>query len=238
MVTKHVHQSGNDTIGGRQVLLCLVRFGNCIAVPEDRERSIQQIQGVLFVLHMTRQGSKPVWHPSFPFTRIDTTVPVLFQRCLRLFLLLCRCGHFINSHGFHHAACLRTGVLGRRGFASEVGALLPMMWIWSCVWKEHSLSGRMRTTGGSRCSWQGIGPDQNHDSFDACAKAKVVCCFVVAFQVVEFLSFLAFLCKKVFVHTFTQPRGRTIIFSLEKVFFPTDFLRVLFKCRSNYSYDG
>ena len=51
---------------------------------------------------------------------------MLLQRRLRLLLPLseriCRCGHFIDSYGHHRAACSRTGVLGRRGFALESAA--------------------------------------------------------------------------------------------------------------------
>ena len=35
---------------------------------------------------------------------------------------LCRCGRPLDSYGHHRAACLRAGVLGRRGFAVESAA--------------------------------------------------------------------------------------------------------------------
>ena len=62
--------------------------------------------------------------PSSLLTRIESPLfRVLLQRRHRLPLLLsgriCRCGHSIDSHGHHRAACSRTGVLGRRGFALE-----------------------------------------------------------------------------------------------------------------------
>ena len=31
----------------------------------------------------------------------------------------CRCGHFLDAHGHHRAACARAGVLARRGFSVE-----------------------------------------------------------------------------------------------------------------------
>ena len=62
--------------------------------------------------------------PSSYHTRIDSQ---LF-RVLLLHLPLpppsrfCRCGRPIDALGHHRAACARTGVLGRRGFAVESAA--------------------------------------------------------------------------------------------------------------------
>ena len=60
-------------------------------------------------------------------TRIESPLfRVLLQRRLRLPLPLskrmCGSGHSIDSFGRHRAACSRTGVLGRRGFAVESAA--------------------------------------------------------------------------------------------------------------------
>ena len=65
--------------------------------------------------------------PTSPLTRIESPLfRVLLQRRLRLPLPLskrmCGCGHSIDSFGHHRAACSRTGVLGRRGFAVESAA--------------------------------------------------------------------------------------------------------------------
>ena len=65
--------------------------------------------------------------PTSPLTRTESPLfRVLLQRRLRLRLPLskrmCGCGHSIDSFGHHHAACSRTGVLGRRGFAVERAA--------------------------------------------------------------------------------------------------------------------
>ena len=64
--------------------------------------------------------------PSSPLTRIEAPLfRVLLQGRLRLPLPLSKrmwCGHSIDSFGHHRAACSRTGVLGRRGFAGESAA--------------------------------------------------------------------------------------------------------------------
>ena len=63
-------------------------------------------------------------NPSSLLTRIESLLfRVFLERRLRLSLPLseriCRCGPSIDSYGHHRAACSRTGVLGRRGFALE-----------------------------------------------------------------------------------------------------------------------
>ena len=102
--------------------------------------------------------------PSSPLTGIESPLfrALLLQRRLRLPLPLsermCRCGHFIDSYGHHRAACSRTGVLGRRGFALEsvavricreaggpIAANLFVTWIWGCPGEG--------TTGAWRLSW-------------------------------------------------------------------------------------
>ena len=65
--------------------------------------------------------------PSSYHTRIDSQLfRVLLLRRLRLPLSppsrFCRCGRPFDALGHHRAACARTGVLGRRGFAVESAA--------------------------------------------------------------------------------------------------------------------
>ena len=62
--------------------------------------------------------------PSNPLTRIDSSsFRTLLCRRLRLAIPLstriCRCGRTIDHFGHHRAACARSGVLARRGFAVE-----------------------------------------------------------------------------------------------------------------------
>ena len=65
--------------------------------------------------------------PSSPLTRFQ---PALFRVLLRrrlalplpLILRSCRCGRPLDAFGHHRAACSKSGVLGRRGFAVERAA--------------------------------------------------------------------------------------------------------------------
>ena len=62
--------------------------------------------------------------PTCALTRIEPPLfHTLLLRRLRLPLSLtqrdCRCGRPLDSRGHHRAACARSGVLGRRGFAVE-----------------------------------------------------------------------------------------------------------------------
>ena len=65
--------------------------------------------------------------PSSPLTRMEPALfRVLLQRRLALPLPIsnrtCRCGRPLDAFGHHRAACARSGVLGRRGFALESAA--------------------------------------------------------------------------------------------------------------------
>ena len=51
----------------------------------------------------------------------ETTIPSHLFRVI-LTGRACRCGRLLDAFGHHHAACARTGVLGRRGFALESAA--------------------------------------------------------------------------------------------------------------------
>ena len=62
--------------------------------------------------------------PTCRITNLDSHLfRVLLLRRLQLPLPLtvrsCRCGHFLDAHGHHRAACARAGVLARRGFSVE-----------------------------------------------------------------------------------------------------------------------
>ena len=62
--------------------------------------------------------------PTCRITSLDSHLfRVLLLRRLQLPLPLtvrsCRCGHFLDAHGHHRAACARAGVLARRGFSVE-----------------------------------------------------------------------------------------------------------------------
>ena len=96
--------------------------------------------------------------PSNPLTRIDSfAFRTLLCRRLRLAIPLsrtCRCGHTIDPHGHHRAACVRSGALAPSGIRSGEcgrpclsGRLRPC---WKSLWMASRCSGVL--------NWQSMQP--------------------------------------------------------------------------------
>ena len=95
-------------------------------VRSDASTKVSRLQAALRSLGDGDVEERRAALPSSPLTRFQ---PVLFRVLLQRRLLFpyltlhsCRCGCPLDAFGHHRAACSKSGVLGRRGFALESAA--------------------------------------------------------------------------------------------------------------------